>query len=123
VLLSFLQIYILPSYDSISDCLTFRTLYSRRRHLDTVFLINVVKGKINYHSIMGTIGTHVSTRQIIELSNLSVSSALRQSRSARYVIALNGILVCRFLTLSARAISPLRTLSLYVIAFRWFICV
>ncbi|XP_021935237.1 RING finger protein 212B-like [Zootermopsis nevadensis] len=34
------------------------------RYLDTLFLVNVFKGKINYHSIMYTIGIRVPARQI-----------------------------------------------------------
>jgi hypothetical protein len=44
-------------------------------------LINVFKGKINFHSFMDTVGTRVPTRQIREFSTFSVSSALRQSFS------------------------------------------
>jgi hypothetical protein len=46
------------------------------------------------HSILDTVGIHVPTRQIRESSTFSVSSALKRSPSARYVIAAND--VCRF---------------------------
>jgi hypothetical protein len=79
----------LRNCDSILSHLNFRTLYSRRRHLDALFLINVFKGKINYQSIMDTVGIRVPTRQIREISTFSVSSALINSPSARCVIATN----------------------------------
>jgi hypothetical protein len=43
----------------ILNCLNFRTLHSRRRHLDALFLINTFKSKINCHSIMDTVGLSV----------------------------------------------------------------
>jgi hypothetical protein len=36
--------------------------------IDALFLINVFKGKINRHSIMGTVGIRVPTRKIREFS-------------------------------------------------------
>jgi hypothetical protein len=71
-------------YDLISYSLNFRTLYSRR-HLDALFLINVLKGKINCNFIMGTVGIRVSTRQIREFY-FSLSIALRYIPSVRCVI-------------------------------------
>jgi hypothetical protein len=90
------------NYDLILSYLNFRTLYSRRRHLDALFLINVLKGKINRHSIMTTVGIRVPTRQIREFSTFSESSALRHSPSARCVIAANEI--CRFLDIFGKKI-------------------
>jgi hypothetical protein len=60
--------------------------------IDFLFPINVFKGKINCHSIMDTVGIRMPTRQIREFSTFSVSSALRNSPSARCVIATNEIL-------------------------------
>jgi hypothetical protein len=48
----FFQFGLLRNYDSILSDLNFRKLYSRRRHLDGLFLINIFKGKINLHSII-----------------------------------------------------------------------
>jgi hypothetical protein len=48
--LPFFQFFILRNYDLIWNCLRFRKLYSRRRHLDTLFLIDVLKGKTNFDS-------------------------------------------------------------------------
>jgi hypothetical protein len=79
----------------ILNSLKFRTHHSRQRHLDTLFLINVFKGKINCPSILGTVGIRVLTRQIREFSTFSVSSALKHTPSARCVIAANG--VCRYM--------------------------
>jgi hypothetical protein len=75
----FFQFCMLRNYDLIPSHLNFRTLYSRRRHLNALFLINVFEGKINCHSIMDTVGIRVPTRQIREFSTFSVSSALRNS--------------------------------------------
>jgi hypothetical protein len=82
---------ILRNYDLILSRLHFRTLYSRRRHLHDLFLINIFKGKINCHSNMDTVGIRVLTRQVREFSTFSVSSALRHSPSARCVIAANDM--------------------------------
>jgi hypothetical protein len=103
--------YILHNYDLIFSCLNFRILYSRR-HLDALFLINIFKGKINFHSIMDTVGIRVATRQMTEFSTFSVSSVLSRSPSARCVIAANDIR--KFLDLFlAKTLSPLRTISRY----------
>jgi hypothetical protein len=72
------QFYILHDYDLMLSRLNFRTLYSRRRHLDALFLINVFKGKINCHFTMDTVGLRVPSRQIREFSTFNVSSALTQ---------------------------------------------
>jgi hypothetical protein len=91
----FPQFVIPRNYDLILNCLNFRTLYSRRRHLDALFLINIFKSKINCHSIMDTVGIRVSTRQIRDFSTFSVSSPLRHSPSVRCGSAANDI--CRLL--------------------------
>jgi hypothetical protein len=62
----FFQADILRSYNSILNSLNFRTLHSRRRHLDALFLINVFKGKINCPSILDIVAIRVPTRQIRE---------------------------------------------------------
>jgi hypothetical protein len=51
---------------------------------------------------MDTVGIRVPTRQIREFSTFSVSSALRNSPSARCVIAANEI--CRFLDIFGKNI-------------------
>jgi hypothetical protein len=89
------QAYFLRNYNSILNSLNFRTLNSRRRHLDALFLINVFKGKINCPSILDSVGIRVPTRQIREFSTFSVSNALKHSPSAMCVIAANY--VCRYL--------------------------
>jgi hypothetical protein len=97
------------NYDLILNCINFRTLYSRRRHLHALFLINVFKGKINCHSIIDTVGIRVPIRQIRDFSTFNVNSALRHSPSARCASAANDI--CRFLDIFGKDMSPLRTLS------------
>jgi hypothetical protein len=59
-----------------------------------LFIINVYKGKINYRSILDTVGIRVLTRQIRYVSTFSVISALRHSPSTRCAIAAND--VCKF---------------------------
>jgi hypothetical protein len=51
---------------------------------------------------MDTVGVRVPTRQIREFYTFSMSSALRNSPSARCVIAASGI--CRFLDISGKNI-------------------
>jgi hypothetical protein len=87
----------LRSYGLILNYSDFRTLYSRRRHLDALFLINVFKGKINCHSITVTVGIRMPTRQIREFSTFSVNNALIHRPSARCAIAANDIGLCRLL--------------------------
>jgi hypothetical protein len=87
----FFQADILRNCNSIYIFLNFRTLHSRRRHLDALFLINVFKGKINCPSILDTVGIRVPTRQIKEFSTFSVSIALKHSPSARRVIAAKDV--------------------------------
>jgi hypothetical protein len=102
---------VLLNYNSTLNTSSFRTLHSRRRYLDALFLINVFKGKINCPSIFDTAGIRLPTRQIREFSTFSVSSALKHSPSARCVIAAND--VCRYLDIfQKKTISTLRILSL-----------
>jgi hypothetical protein len=60
----FFQSDILRKYDLILSSLKFKTLYSGRRHLDALFLINIFKGKTNCHSTLHTAGIRVPTRHI-----------------------------------------------------------
>jgi hypothetical protein len=60
----FFQHDILRNCYLILDYLSRRTLYSRLRHLDAIFLINVFKANINWHSILDIVGVRVPTRQI-----------------------------------------------------------
>jgi hypothetical protein len=55
------------------------------------FLLVFSRAKINYHSIMDTVGISVPTRLIREFSHFSVSSALRHNPSARCVSAANDM--------------------------------
>lgn len=80
------QFCILRNYDMILNYLRFRALYSRRHHLDRLFVIDVCIGKLNYHSIMYT------------------------GPSARCAGAESDI--ADFLICSAKELSPLRTVSL-----------
>jgi hypothetical protein len=98
----FLQFVIPRNYDFILNCLNFRTLYSRRRLLDALSLINTFKSKINCHSTMDTIGIRVPTRQIRDFSTFSASSALRLSPKVRCASAANDI--CRLLDIFGKDI-------------------
>jgi hypothetical protein len=106
----FFQFDISRNYDLILNYWNFRTLNSRRHHLDALFLINDLMGKINCHSTVDTVCIHVPTRHK-EFSALSVSSALQHSSSARCAIAANDI--CRVLNSLIKTLSLLRTLPLH----------
>jgi hypothetical protein len=67
--------------------LHFKKLYSRQQNLDTVFLINVFKNKIDCCSI----GLRVPTKQIRDFSTYNVSNVRRFSRSTTYVATANGM--------------------------------
>jgi hypothetical protein len=83
----------LCKYDLILSCLNFRTLCSRW-HLSVVFIINVLKGKISYYSIINIVGVYVPTGKIRDFYTYSVGSWPRHSMSARCASAENGM--CRF---------------------------
>jgi hypothetical protein len=86
----FSQFDISCNYGLNLNYLNLRTRQSRR-HLDALFLFNVFKCKINFHSTMDTVGIRVCISQLRELSTFSVSKAL--SRPARCVIAANAMQV------------------------------
>jgi hypothetical protein len=52
----FIQPNFLRNSGLILNYLHLKTLYSRRQHLDALFLVNVFKNKINCYSIMDTVG-------------------------------------------------------------------
>jgi hypothetical protein len=72
------------------------------------YSITVFKGKINCCSIMDIAGIHVPTGQIMEFSSFSLSSALRHTPSATFVIAENEM--CRIQAIWAKTFSRLRPL-------------
>jgi hypothetical protein len=91
----FIQSNCLRNYKLILNYLHLKTLYSRRRHLDALFLVNVFKKKINCYSIMDTVGLHMPPKQIRDFSTFRVKNVSRASPSTRCVIAANSI--CRSL--------------------------
>jgi hypothetical protein len=78
------------NYESVLNYLHFKTLYSRRRNVDALFLINVFKNKI-YCSVTDSVGLRVPTKQIRGFSTFNVSNASRRSPSTRCVTAANNI--------------------------------
>jgi hypothetical protein len=83
------------NYEFMLNYLHLKTLYSRRQHLDALFLVYVFKNKINCCSIMDTVGLHIPAKQIRDFSTFRVKNVSRLSPSARRVIAANSI--CRSL--------------------------
>jgi hypothetical protein len=72
-----------------------KTLYSRRQHLDALYLVNVFKNKINCCTIMDTIGLHIPAKQIRDFSTFRLKNVSILCPSTRCVIAANSI--CRSL--------------------------
>jgi hypothetical protein len=69
--------------DAILGRLVLRTLHSRRRHLDALFLINVFNNTIDCQSILDTVSLRVPYKLIRAFSIFSVSKALRSTPPAR----------------------------------------
>jgi hypothetical protein len=91
----FIQFNFSCNYELMLNYLHLKTFYSRRQHLDALFLVNVFKNKINCCSIMDTVGLHIPAMQIRDFSTFRVKNVLRLSPSTRCVIAVNS--VCRSL--------------------------
>jgi hypothetical protein len=71
--------------------LHFKTIYSRRRKLDALFLIKLSENKSNCCSIMDTVGHRVPTKQITDFSTFNVSTVSRFSPSTRCVTTADRI--------------------------------
>jgi hypothetical protein len=67
----------------ILECLGLRTLHSRRRHLDALFLINVFNNTLDCQSVLDTVSQRVPSKLIRDFYIFIVSKALRSSPSAR----------------------------------------
>jgi hypothetical protein len=104
--------YVRPVCQNLSICLY--------HHLENLFLITDFKGIINCHSILGTVGIRVPTRQIRECSTFIVSGALRHGPSARGTLL--RMTYADFWTFLTKTYA-LRTLSRYETMFRLFICI
>jgi hypothetical protein len=94
-MLSSIYLVFFCSYEPVLNYLHFKTLYSRRKHLDTLLLINFFKNKINCCSLMDIVGLGVPAKQIRDFSTFNDSNASRFSPSTRCVTAANSI--CRSL--------------------------
>jgi hypothetical protein len=64
------------NYDEILERLGLRTLHSRQRNIDTLFLINVFNNTIDCQSILGTVSQRVPSKLIRDFSIFSVGKAL-----------------------------------------------
>jgi hypothetical protein len=91
----FIQSNCSRNYELMLNYLHLKTLYSRRQHLDALFLVIVFKNKINCCSIMDTVGLHIPAMQIRDFSTFRVKNVSRLSPLTRCVIAANS--VCRSL--------------------------
>jgi hypothetical protein len=79
------------NYDVILERLGLRTRHSRRRHLDALFLVNVLKNTIDCQSILDTVSIRVPSKLIRDFSIFSVSKALSSSPSARCATVANKV--------------------------------
>jgi hypothetical protein len=71
--------------------LNISTLYSRRKHLDAVFLINVFKNKISCSSIFDNVNLRIPSRRIRDFCNFVVNHNFKVSLSVKCVSAANAI--------------------------------
>jgi hypothetical protein len=78
------------NYEGTLSTLNISTLHSRRKHLDTLFLINVFKNKISC-SISDTVNLRIPSRRIRDFSTFVVNHNFKVSPSARCVSAANAI--------------------------------
>jgi hypothetical protein len=71
------------NYDVILERLDLITLHSRRRHLDSLFLINVFNNTIDCQYMLDTVSLRVPSELIRDFYIFSVIKALRSSPSSR----------------------------------------
>jgi hypothetical protein len=85
------------NYELMLNYLYLKTRYSRRQHLDALFPGNVFKNKINFCSIMDTVGLHIHvlTKQIRDFSTFRVKIVSRLSPSTRCVLVIAANSICR----------------------------
>jgi hypothetical protein len=91
IIIVFIKSNCLRNYELMLNYLHLKTLYSRRQHLDALFLVNVFTNKINCCSIMDTVGLHIPVKQIRDFSTFRVKNVSRLSPSTRCIIAANSI--------------------------------
>jgi hypothetical protein len=80
-----------PYYESMVNYLYFKTLYSRRKNLDALFLIKVFRNKIDCCSVMESVDLRVSNKQFRDFSTYKVSNVSTLSPSTRCVTAAKNI--------------------------------
>jgi hypothetical protein len=68
-----------------------RTLHSRRRYIDALFLINVFNNTIDCRPILDTVSFRIPSKLIADFTIFSVSKALRSSSSGRCSTAANKV--------------------------------
>jgi hypothetical protein len=73
------------NYEAIVARFNLLILYSRQRHFDASFLINVFKIKISCYSIFDTVNMRISTRIIINDSTFMANHNVKVSPTDRYV--------------------------------------
>jgi hypothetical protein len=71
------------NYNSVVNRLNFRTLYSRRQHLNVLFLVNVFKDKVNCCSI-------IPIKQVRDFTTFNMSYVSRLSPLSRCVAVVNS---------------------------------
>jgi hypothetical protein len=97
LLLLLLLLLLLPegvccsNYEGMLPRLNISTLYSRRRHLDALFLMKVFKNKISCSSTFDSVSIRISTRIIGDYSVFVVNYNFKVSPAARCVSAANDI--------------------------------
>jgi hypothetical protein len=100
------------------DRLNLSTLYSRRRHLGALFLINTFESKINCSTTFDSVSVRIHIRIIGDYSTFMVSHNFKVSHSPRFVSATNAI--CKDITFLTRlyfAYGPFITLLIIVLSF------
>jgi membrane-associated HD superfamily phosphohydrolase len=84
----FLQVFVAVS---MVARLNISTLYSRRKHLDALFRINVFKNKISCSSVFDTVSLLIPTRIIRDFCSFVVKHNFKVSPSAICVSAASAI--------------------------------
>ncbi|PNF24361.1 hypothetical protein B7P43_G11030 [Cryptotermes secundus] len=95
-------------YINMLDMLNLRSLHTRRRHIDALFLICVFKGDKNCPSVLETVGIRAPSRNIRNFSLFCCSSS--HCPSARCVSAAN--LVCNSLDIFSNSKISLKNLTI-----------
>jgi hypothetical protein len=87
--MSFIQSNSLPNFESVLNCLHFKTPYSKLQNLDALVLINVFKNKTECCSGMDPVDLRVPTKKTKDFSTFNVRNISRLSPSTRSGTAAN----------------------------------